>query len=1153
MYSTNYENIKKSYKLEKTDGKYVFNGEGWISFVLHNALKLETLRQIDEFKSIDETSTFINLATSTGSNISFNSNLFYYVKNSAGALDKEEVEKIVKIGDILIEVGGHRAGIYEGGNIAYCSEPSDDSESCLKEISLYPGKDESSRTIFQNYCAIIRIKEEAANKLETGNVTSLLEEDHIQEDKEYGKYYGTTQGAYVGSYTFNLFDWIFKALIDCMDFLMGLIAYLIRAPFVGWANILENMINDTINNVSGIKITENPENSNQQTRTIEGDNPSAKDVYISKRINIEDIVFNNVPLLDVNIFDLNLSKYTSSGLISISSDSILFKMREIVATWYYIIRNIAIISMLLILIYLGIRVAIASTGEKKAGYKKMMVAWVTSFIIIFTIHYFMILVIDGNELLVNKFKDANITKEAGIADAGMSLYDTIRTRAYSMKLSEGMPATIMYMVLIYLMIKYLYAYLKRYLVVNILALLAPFIAIKYGFESINKGGNNTGAIVAWMSDFALNVFLQSMHAILYTIFMSLAYEQAFKSVSGFVLALIIMNYMFKAEELFRKVLDFNGRAGSMDNVTKDDSKDVREKGLYALKTAAKFSMIKPITGGIGLIKNSSKIVDGIGQAGSDLVNILSGGKVDLSEAIKAKDKEEDKNGKAFLNRLDDGFYNLTGERSLGIGLQKLKEKDPELYKKRKAMLKNHSKKKREVMKRSLKEGFKPIGTLAKAMTAVPMMVVDPKYGFHVLVSTGHDLEKMAHKNEIYGYRHKKSKDKKEIWKNRGKKFAMITLPVGYFGYSTTRNNYKKLRTDLNKIRENERKIQDLRTAETLKTEIEEDIEIIDKKYEGDSEYEKMKAQAIEVSINSVLTGRNLYGAVTNYMKRNKITKLTDADFINLFREFNIEGIDAEIAKLNLKDTAVVDGLKSKVAELREELKENVKNANEIKETLNEITQTENRIANAERKRRLRAKIVEAIKASEVIGEGMFKASIVESTITEYEGKGANKKVITEKDIPKIVELYKTKVKANMFISKETLKQNISREKKTKETKANGSKTAESKATEGKKSGNKTTSSKTKSSTKAPKEMDRKEAVDRLLTMISEEPIPKVSKETFTSKASFGQEQVKYGELESVAQKVKRLKALSERTKNRYGSSVIDMEDFRYGIIKKVGR
>ena len=53
-------------------------------------------------------------------------------------------------------------------------------------------------------------------------------------------------------------------------------------------------------------------------------------------------------------------------------------------------RNIAIVSFLVILIYVGIRMAIASVATEKAKYKKMLVGWASSFVILLILPYIMI-------------------------------------------------------------------------------------------------------------------------------------------------------------------------------------------------------------------------------------------------------------------------------------------------------------------------------------------------------------------------------------------------------------------------------------------------------------------------------------------------------------------------------------------------------------------------------------------------------------------------------------------------------------------------------------------------------------------------------------------------------------------------------------------
>ena len=105
-----------------------------------------------------------------------------------------------------------------------------------------------------------------------------------------------------------------------------------------------------------------------------------------------DIFFNEVQLLDINFFDLS-----TNGTIGV--------IRQQVAKWYSIMRTIAIIILLIILIYLGIRLSLSSVASEKASYKKTIVHWAFSIAIVFALHYFMVIVLNVNSALVNVLKE----------------------------------------------------------------------------------------------------------------------------------------------------------------------------------------------------------------------------------------------------------------------------------------------------------------------------------------------------------------------------------------------------------------------------------------------------------------------------------------------------------------------------------------------------------------------------------------------------------------------------------------------------------------------------------------------------------------------------------------------------------------------------
>ena len=115
--------------------------------------------------------------------------------------------------------------------------------------------------------------------------------------------------------------------------------------------------------------------------------------------------------------------------------------------WYYVFRIMAIVAMLAVLIYLGIKMTITTVAVKKAVYKQMMLSWLAGFILVFAINYIMYGIIHLNEQIISwlipKYEDGT----------EISLYETVRTKAYELKATTGFVGILMYMVLVYYAIR----------------------------------------------------------------------------------------------------------------------------------------------------------------------------------------------------------------------------------------------------------------------------------------------------------------------------------------------------------------------------------------------------------------------------------------------------------------------------------------------------------------------------------------------------------------------------------------------------------------------------------------------------------------------------------------------------------------------------
>lgn len=204
-----------------------------------------------------------------------------------------------------------------------------------------------------------------------------------------------------------------------------------------------------------------------------------KSVFLS----IEDILFHNVndkiPIININFFE--------AGKTEVIKD-----IRTNVATWYYVIRNLAIIISLLVLIYIGIRMAISTLAEDKAKYKSMLKDWIVGFITIFLLHYIIIATIYTNEALVKAiyptgnsgFMNDYIDNMFGIAINPLSSF------------ARGTAATIVYVFMTTLTFGFLFTYIKRMLTIAFLIIIAPIITVTY---SIDKIGDRKISSIKYMA------------------------------------------------------------------------------------------------------------------------------------------------------------------------------------------------------------------------------------------------------------------------------------------------------------------------------------------------------------------------------------------------------------------------------------------------------------------------------------------------------------------------------------------------------------------------------------------------------------------------------------------------------------------------------
>ena len=272
----------------------------------------------------------------------------------------------------------------------------------------------------------------------------------------------------------------------------------------------------------------------------------------------EQIFAGNVPGLDINF--INPNKYTNNNGEEIESSAA--KLQPTIASWYVAIRNLAVVGLLSILVYVGIRIIISSTASDKAKYKQMLVDWLIALCILFFMHYLMSFILTMTESVCNAIAgsgDSTITVNIeGEPDKSFktNLLGLARFKTQYKDFGPKMAYLIMYLALVIYTVVFTWFYLKRLLMMAFLTLIAPAVALTYPIDKMNDG--KAQAFDAWLKEYTFNALIQPFHLIIYYVFVTSAMDLASTNIIYMIAALA---FIMPAEKILRKFFGFD-KAGA---------------------------------------------------------------------------------------------------------------------------------------------------------------------------------------------------------------------------------------------------------------------------------------------------------------------------------------------------------------------------------------------------------------------------------------------------------------------------------------------------------------------------------------------------------------------------------------------------------------
>lgn len=276
----------------------------------------------------------------------------------------------------------------------------------------------------------------------------------------------------------------------------------------------------------------------------------------------------------------------------VAVDTTAQKLNGVVSKWYFILQNLALLALMVVLIYTGIRIVLASTAGDKAKYKERLIDWIVAMCLLFVMHYIMVFAVNivdkitdlvkaetglngnfadipltndqftsakaffvddeyGRQLVTDKVAELDKNQKRLIWRTDLVGLFRIQSQLTAEGTGKWMGYSFAYCVLVIFTLVFAWTYLKRIVYMAFLTMIAPLVAMTYPIDKITDG--KAQAFNAWLKEYIFNLLIQPMHLLLYAVLVSSAYELATESA---IYALVALGFMIPAEKLLRKFFGF---------------------------------------------------------------------------------------------------------------------------------------------------------------------------------------------------------------------------------------------------------------------------------------------------------------------------------------------------------------------------------------------------------------------------------------------------------------------------------------------------------------------------------------------------------------------------------------------------------------------
>lgn len=313
-------------------------------------------------------------------------------------------------------------------------------------------------------------------------------------------------------------------------------------------------------------------------------------LIIGEPFSIEKVVFNQYSNTKLTFWESDLETYGENAFLEKSN------MRKTLNVFYDFFKGLALVTYLIILVYMGIRILLGSTAERGSRHKEFMVYWLQGVLMLFVFPFVMKYAIHINNAFVsfvgenrNRYVQEELegssfgTSEAEeLEDSGginnfediiNTVTDTLMSNSgndymaymYSEAITRGWIAyAVCWFIMLLQMIGFLVVYFKRVLIVIFLIVIFPLVMISYALDKVGDGKSQ--AFDSWLKEYLLNIFVQSFHAIAYVLIMGIVTSLGNDPKEYWLLMLIALSFISKGDDILRAIFSLSGSQGTVKGI-----------------------------------------------------------------------------------------------------------------------------------------------------------------------------------------------------------------------------------------------------------------------------------------------------------------------------------------------------------------------------------------------------------------------------------------------------------------------------------------------------------------------------------------------------------------------------------------------------------